>query len=242
MSPRKQYTLGQKVDIAETFCNRQRQHNNTTRRGFAREAGVDASQLRRWVLQLAEMKAILAKNSANVAARTIHSGRKSFLEPVEDELLHFIFSNREQGMSVSIRMVTARACQLSDQFCRKTVRAKDHAVRRFVRSHGIVHRVHTHQSQRNMEEVTGEATRWMEGIRPLLAGSNRHQDWILNMDQTPIFFSMVPRRTLNAVGRSYGWQWSMMVNDLWDKRIKYEMFSINFSKTITFFRTACRET
>ena len=73
-------------------------------------------------------------------------------------------------------------------------------MRRFVLSHGIVHRVHTHQSQRSASEVRGEAQDWMQTIRPMLFGNHRNQDYIINMDQTPIFFSMVPRTTLNTTG------------------------------------------
>jgi hypothetical protein len=65
-------------------------------------------------------------------------------------------------------MVTTKASQLCADFRRKTVRAKDLAIRRFVASSGFVHRVHAHQSQRSMEEVKGEVKDWMESIRPLI--------------------------------------------------------------------------
>ena len=45
-----------------------------------------------------------------------------------------------------------------------------------------------------------EALDFVATIRPMLTTENRHQDYILNMDQTPIFFTMTPRTTLNTVG------------------------------------------
>ena len=37
-------------------------------------------------------------------------------------------------------------------------------------------------------------------VTPLLASPNCDQRYIINMDQTPVFFSMVPNKTLNVAG------------------------------------------
>lgn len=135
---------------------------------------------------------------SRTSSKSLHAGRKSCLEGMEDNLLQFVFENREQGLPVSVRMVITKACQLNFEFRQKTERAKDQAVRRFIAKHSLVHRVHTHQSQRSMEEVREEAKDWMEQARLRLFG--RNLDYVLNMDQTPIFFSCVPRTTLETAG------------------------------------------
>lgn len=112
----------------------------------------------------------------------------------------FIFECREQGMCVSVRMVVQKACELDNSVRRKSDRAKDQSICRFVKAHGLVHRVHTHESQRPPHEVANEAIEFIVRIRPLLVGMFRHEDWIINVDQTPVFFSMIPRtRTLDHV-------------------------------------------
>ena len=201
MAPRKQFTISQKVSMIETLESQR--ENGKSHRSVARDLGVDASQLRRWKKQVAKLKELLKRMEGrrlNTTAKSVHNGRKSCLNNIEDDLLMFILENRQQGMSVSIRMVTTKASQLDGNFRRKTARAKDQAIRRFVASHGLVHRVHTHQSQRSMNEVRAEAQDWIQQIRARLAGDHRDHRFIINMDQTPIFFSMLPRTTLNASG------------------------------------------
>jgi hypothetical protein len=45
-----------------------------------------------------------------------------------------------------------------------------------------------------------EAQTWMEKVRPLVSDSNCDQRFVINMDQTPIFFCMLPRTTLERIG------------------------------------------
>ena len=197
--PRQYYSIHQKLSMVIVL--EQRLQDQVSVHAVARDLGVDPSQLRRWKKQKNVLEELLLNRSRrSVAARSVHSGRKSCLAGIENELLMFIFQSREQGLAVSVRMVLTRACQLSDNFRQKTTRAKECAMRRFIKSHGIVHRVHTHQSQKNHNEVRGEAEDWIQQMRPMLVGANRDPRFILNMDQTPIFFSMLPRTTLDNSG------------------------------------------
>ena len=45
-----------------------------------------------------------------------------------------------------------------------------------------------------------EAKHFVSRVTPQLASPNRDQWYIINMDQTPVFFSMVPNKTLNVAG------------------------------------------
>ncbi len=59
----------------------------------------------------------------------------------------------------------------------------------------------THLCQRKPEEVEAEASNYMRLIRTLLFGPHRNQRFILNMDQTPVYFPMSTKRTLEVVGK-----------------------------------------
>ena len=48
--------------------------------------------------------------------------------------------------------------------------------------------------------MVDEAKHFVSRITPLLASPNHDQWYIINMDQTPVFFSMVPNKTLNIAG------------------------------------------
>ena len=69
---------------------------------------VNESQLRHWKGQAAAMATHLHGGRGcwvNRAARTLHRSQKSLFDHIEEELVHFIFENREQGISVTIRTV-----------------------------------------------------------------------------------------------------------------------------------------
>ena len=69
-----------------------------------------------------------------------------------------------------------------------------------MRVHSLVYCMGTHQSQRKPEEVAAEALDYMNLICALLMGP--HCDWrfILIMDQTPAYFCMTQKKTLEVVG------------------------------------------
>ena len=59
----------------------------------------------------------------------------------------------------------------------------------------------THESQRDPRETAAEALDYMQHVRVKLAQPNRHSDYIINMDQTPIPFTFNSKRTLEMVGK-----------------------------------------
>jgi hypothetical protein len=93
-----------------------------------------------------------------------------------------------------------RASQLSPAFGAKHFVAWCSAVKRFVCAHSFVYRMGTHLSQRPPEEVSVEAKDYMHLIRPFLVGPHRDRRFIINMDQTPVYFAMNAKRTLELVG------------------------------------------
>jgi hypothetical protein len=75
--------------------------------------------------------------------------------------------------------------------------SKLQAVRRLNSKYGLVYRATTNESQRLPSEVREEALGYVEAVRPRLVG--RHEDYIINMDQTPVFFSMTAKKTPNPM-------------------------------------------
>jgi hypothetical protein len=69
------------------------------------------------------------------------------------------------------------------------------------KKHSFVHRMGMHESQRSPSETAGMALDYVQIIRPRLGQSNRHQDFILNMDQTPVPFTFNAKQTLELVGQ-----------------------------------------
>ncbi len=132
--------------------------------------------------------------------KAAHAGPLGQLKAVEDPLLRHIFELCEQGVTVSTFQVVVRASQLSPTFGAKHFVARCSAVKRFVCAHSFVYRMGTHLSQRKPEEVVEEAQDYMRLIRPFLIGSHCDLHFIINMDQTPVYFAMNAKKTLEVVG------------------------------------------
>ena len=129
---------------------------------------------------------------AGLKKKSVCTGPILQLKAIEEPLLRFIFELREQGMAVSHFMIAVKAASLSPDFAAKSDDAKKSAVRRFVLAHSLVYRMGTHEAQRDPEEVRSEATEYMNSVRSIVEGPHRNRRFILNMDQTPVYFSMCP--------------------------------------------------
>ena len=102
---------------------------------------------------------------------------------------------------VSVRFFTLRACKLSTAFRgRKTPRAKDCVIQQFFASNKIVLHAVTHKCPRPLEQLWREALDFIEYARQKIVGPNRYPAFVINMDQTLIFFDMLSGRTLNVSG------------------------------------------
>ena len=155
---------------------------------------IQPSQYRRWKKSEERLRA------ANPKARSLSYGGRSDLEEMENDLLIWIFELREQGMAVSIGMIAMKACELDRDFRNRTEHARYQCARRFTIAHRFAVQIKTHESQRPLAEVAEEARSFVESMKPIVSEARRDKRWIINMDQTPVFFSMTPNTSLDQVG------------------------------------------
>jgi hypothetical protein len=190
---KKSYTIKYKLDVISVAS--EKLATGDTVRSVADFFELQPSQLRRWLKNESAYKNI---NSS--AAKSTCGGRSSSLDVIEEQLLEWIFEMREQGLALTYRMVQIKSASLLPTFRRKSDWSQYQCVRRWLQSHRFVIRCSTHESQRLPSEVMGEALDFVLGMRARFTYPFRHKDYILNMDQTPVFFSMVPKRTLAEKG------------------------------------------
>ena len=103
-------------------------------------------------------------------------------------------------MAVSANMTVIRASQINSVFRCKSSSAKYSTIRCLFQSNGIVIRSKTHEAQTAPVEKREEAKAWVVTVVPILTQPNCHHDWLANMDQTPVPFTMTPKTTLNEQG------------------------------------------
>ena len=193
---RVRYTARRKRGLVATA--KRMQAEGILLRAATEELRVSVANLSRWVLQgmgeINHLDKIL--RSKKKAALT---GPSSQLKAIEGDLLRYIFEQREQGVEIKVFTVVLRASFISPEFREKSFTARCSCVKRFMHAHSFAYRMGTHTSQRPPAEVEGEASDFMRFVRVIVSGGNRDRRFILNMDQTPVYFSMNSKKTLELI-------------------------------------------
>ena len=131
--------------------------------------------------------------------KATHKGPLGQLKLLEDALLRYIFELRKQGINVNTFTVVLRASFLSPKFHAKSSTACCSAVKRFMVAHLFAYRMGTHMLQHVLLKVQSEALNFMVFMRCIVFGANRDWRFVINIDQTPVYFSMNAKRMLELI-------------------------------------------
>lgn len=155
--------------------------------------GIHAKTYRDWKKKTAQLRDAMNQN-----ATTLHKGKESCFASCEDELLDWFLQKRGQGLVISCRTLMHRAGEIDQDFRRQTEWSRYKAIMCFNRKFNLVMRATATESARLPSTVREEAREYVESVRQRMVG--RNQDYILNMDQTPVFFNMNAKKTLACKG------------------------------------------
>ncbi len=164
-------------------------------RSICRDFTIQPNQLRHWrrdVEKLSHTK----KNK-----KSLHKGRGGYLNNVEEPVVEWILDMREQGFPLSYRNIILKAKEVGDEAFRLLTFPQQYNVVRLlcIKNSVTIRRV-THTSQADPQETIDQALQWIEYIRPIVSAPGVARKWVINMDQTPIWFSMAPKTTLDLKG------------------------------------------
>ncbi len=148
--------------------------------------------------QAADVDSILAM--MNSKRKAYCAGPLGQLKPLEHTLLRHVFEQREQGITMHTFDLVIKASSLSPEFNAKHFIARCSAVKRFMRANSLVYCMGTHETKRKPEDVATEAVDYMNLMCPLLTGHHHDRHFILNMDQMPVYFCMMRKKTLDVIG------------------------------------------
>ena len=127
-------------------------------------------------------------------------GYGGLLKDIETKLVGYVEEWRQKGFEVNRFALLRKASTLRPEILNKTEGAGKMCLSRFLARNNLTHRVATHMSQRDPHEVEAEAIEFLEYIRPRLIDGSRDPDFIMNMDQTPVYHAMNARCTIERVG------------------------------------------
>ena len=158
---------------------------------------ISPSQVTRWRAKSSSFQQE-ADNKPN--SLQLHRGPAAFLEEVNELMLSYMTEWHAKGMDVSCLSLIRKACQLSPGFAGKSLDAQRACISRFMMRNGLTHRMATHVAQRSPEQVYEEAKGHLEVMVPLVNDINRSPAFTLNMDQTPMWYAMTPKTTIEPRG------------------------------------------
>ena len=169
-------------------------------RAAASELRVSATNLLKWASQGVGKIDHLDKILRSKKKKAL-TGPVSQLKAIEGDLLRYIFEFHEQGVVVNTFMVVLRASFISPEFHEKSFTARCSAVKCFLIAHSCAYQMGTHTSQRPLAEVESEAFDFMQFMRCIISGGNRNWCFVINMDQTPVYFSMNTNEPLRPLAK-----------------------------------------
>ena len=165
-----------------------------SQRKACEEVNLAPKQFRTWQKTREEL------SLKNPLAKSLDDGRESIQLPYTQALLRFIFENHEEGVEVTVPLIAIKARELSSEFRTKSRNAQLKSTTRFVKKHELVYRIGTNVCQRSPDSMRSEAADFMIDARLIVNQPTRHQDFIINMDQTPVYFTLQRGKTLAKRG------------------------------------------
>ena len=129
----------------------------------------------------------------------MHSGPVSVLKDIERELIAFVDEWRRKGLPVNRFILMQKACSLKPELQLKSESAAKMSISRFMKKNRFTHRMATHKAQRHPSEVEADALQFLDVMRPILLEQNRDLDYVINMDQTPVYHVMDFKTTIDKV-------------------------------------------
>ena len=195
-SKRRRYSVKEKL-VMVNIIKKMIDDDNLSKLEACRRMNIHRKQFNQWSSQESEIK---DKKKFNANAKSLNKGRTRTFDGIREDLMKYIFELREKGMTVNITLVRLTAIRLSPEFGNRSRNAQYKAIQRFVKKVGLVYRLTTHQATTHPSETRGEALDFIEYIRPVVGAKHRHQDYIYNMDQTPLPFSYNRKKTLAKKG------------------------------------------
>ncbi len=199
---RPRYSIQQKIQYVE-FAMLRMDEDLASLNSIADHIGVSSASLSRWMNKLPQYRHIARHDQVRFSLNT---GRRSQLDDIGPDLLSFVEDLRENGYAVSRKMIVVQACKMlgsDSSFRSKSYAARAQSVSRWMAKNDLSIRTGTHQAQVLPQTVLSTALDFMETIaRPAVSPDlpYRHPDFIINMDQTPVYFSMHPTKSIDKIG------------------------------------------
>ena len=160
--------------------------------------GVSRKCLNNW-LNLSPK--ILQSETLN-RSRLPEGGRKPMYPELEQQLLEWVTNQRNRKLSVTKSQIRQKALKLiENQTAFNSFKVSLSWVRKFCVRNFLTYRTATHQSQQKKRDTHYDrdvVCNFIKVLKDNLKSFSR--DLVLNMDETPAYFDMVTKKTIDFIG------------------------------------------
>ena len=144
---------------------------------------------------------IMAAKHARHRQRLPGGGRKSQWGDLESRLNEWIVSIRQCKMQISFKTLREKALELKQSLHLDTFRASGSWLNGFMRRYSLSYRLPTHRAQQNNKSSTAKCTYVFLYLNKLNVAASRYDiDAIYNMDETPFYFDILEKKTIELTG------------------------------------------
>ena len=188
----KRYTMAQKMQILTDA--HARLATGESLKSIARHHNIQPKQLRDWKSKEVRIAACKKGN------KSLHRGLQGRLKHIEEPLMAWILELREEGFPLNYGFICIKAAQMDEPFAELPWASQYDTVRRFCINNCLVVRTGTHTAQKHPQKAEELALGWMTVMRPVVSAVGLDKTFFINMDQTPVWMSCHPNKTLNLQG------------------------------------------
>lgn len=180
------YTLAQKQLILK-----HQDQNGLTNVSIANQVKVSEKCIRDW-------RKSLALTSNSTKKKTQHKGKASLGHNFEDDLIEDILRVGENGVMVTVDLVRQMILEYDNHFLDNDKVKIDCWVYRLVKRKELSFRVPTNISQKKLS--IEECQDFVAAINEKKQEYQNPEKFIINMDETPVFFDTMPKKCITKKG------------------------------------------
>ena len=174
-------------------------------RAAARKFNIARKNVQRWFKELKDKNSLFQAAKPSKRRRLFPRGRYkagrklSYPKEVDDKLLEWLLSMRERHLCVSTQMLRDKAKAAITEH-NPSFQASEGWLRKFMRRHSIVLRAKTSVAQKLPKDLEAKIETFYKDVQNLRENGKYSNELIGNMDETPLYFDMIPSRSLEKRG------------------------------------------
>ena len=192
---RKKYTLEYKKKIVKEYL----ENKDISIRDLEEKYDIPKSCINEWINSF---DLINNEENQRIRCRFEGGGRHSETEDIENELLNWIQKMRKLGISINTANIIIKAIELFPAFKGKNYKTLLNWSYRFLKRNNYSIRRATHLGQELKKNVKEEFIKFLNIIYSIRRTYhiNESYECIINMDETPVWFEMISKTTVDKIG------------------------------------------